>query len=263
MFCLTYAVCSFSLHYSQPMLMRTLLGVGLLGVLVSGGMAVSFLYKKANRESHEPNWFVFLFVTMLIGWTLGMWFGNLNYDNTMRPYYDYAGLNEYHYVDPSQMRGSQMMDAGRVFFVNGTNLDIRRSMGFKNLDTYCVAPITFDGLSLASYDFWAVGRGCCSGNAADFHCGSYDNVSASSGLRALRDDDRSFFRLAVQQAEATYGIKATHPLFFYWSEDASVEMESYSADGYRYCLIGMIVHFGWQLFAVALTVVGFSKMGQL
>jgi len=258
---LTYAVTSFSLHYTKPILMYALLGAGFIVVAMCGGLAFGIMMKKVKHDFHEPSWLIFLFVTMGIGWILGVIFGNINYTTNMQPFYDYANLNEYYHVDPSRMHGAQLMDAGRAFFVNGTSLDLRRSMGFKNLDTYCVAPLTVAGLPLASYDFWAVGLDCCSGNAADFHCGEYANPTANAGLRFLKDDQRAFFRLAVQQAEATYGIKATHPLFFYWTQDANGEMNAFRQEGYRYYCIGMVVHFGWQLLSVLLAVMGFAKLG--
>lgn len=260
MFCFTYAVTCFSVHYTNPSLMYVLLGVSLLVCLAYGGMALGVVVKKLHHEWHEPNWYIFLFATLLIGWVLGAVYGNVNYWYYMQSAYDYGNLNEYYYVNPARMRGAQMMDAGKVYFVNGTGLDLRRSMGFKNLDTYCVAPITLDGLPLASYDFWAVGLGCCSGNSADFHCGQYDNPNALSGLRFLQDKERAFFRLAVQQAEATYGLKSDHPLFFYWTDNAAGEQDGFAADGYKWYLIGMLVHFAWQSFCVALAAIGFNKM---
>ena len=79
-------------------------------------------------------------------------------------------------------------------------------------------------LPLETYDFWAIGMDCCSVNAADFHCGAglgwilsvrperakgqartggeVGNFKAHSGLRLLDDRQRSFYRLAVEQAGA-------------------------------------------------------------
>ena len=122
-------------------------------------------------------------------------------------------------------------------------------MAFKNVDTYCVAPVSvLQGpqfncrcaerrlsapggvvLPLETYDFWAIGMDCCSVNAADFHCGmglgwascllplshgrsaraaralagEVGNSKAHSGLRLLDDRQRSFYRLAVEQAAGT------------------------------------------------------------
>merc|ERR1719229_1793030 len=114
-------------------------------------------------------------------------------------------------------------------------------MGFKNLDTYCVAPVTVRGVPLASYEFWAVGLGCCSSGAADFHCGDYGHPSAHSGLRLLREDQADYFRLAVRMAESAYGIKTRRPLFFLWTRDAEQAMDTFRDEGYKYYVIGMLV----------------------
>mmetsp|Transcript_53489 Transcript_53489/g.152417 ORF Transcript_53489/g.152417 Transcript_53489/m.152417 type:complete len:361 (-) Transcript_53489:79-1161(-) len=266
LFCLMYAVMSFQLHYLRPWLCYVLCGCGLLPVVISAGLAVrSMIAKLLPDQAREPQWFIFITLTMFVAWILGVIFGDLNFWTNMQLYYNYMNLNEYNLVNPATMRGQQLMDAGRIHFTNSSGLDLRRSMGFRNLDVYCVAPISIRGagtmLPLASYDFWAVGLGCCSGNTADFHCGDYDNPRARTGLRLLRDDQRAFFRLAVQQAESTYSIKARHPLFFYWGEDPTQEMVYYRDEGYKYYLIGMLAHFGWQLLSTTLAASGFAKLG--
>lgn len=266
-FCLVYALTSFSLHYNSPWLCWLLVSVfALITAAIGVGALLALRAKFKNDENREPTWFVFLFITMTIAVVVGAVLGNMNFTTFMQKYYDYDNLAEYKYVDVSQNRGAQVMDGARLSFIEGTALDLRKAMGFKNLNTYCVAPITVSTsdnvrAELSSYDYWAVGMNCCSGDLTDFHCGAYNNPKARGGLRLLQDDQRPFFRLAVQQAEAMYHIKATHPLFFYWSEDPTKEMESWKEEGYKFFFLGMLVHFCWQLLCVVLGIVGFSKMG--
>mmetsp|Transcript_73441 Transcript_73441/g.165043 ORF Transcript_73441/g.165043 Transcript_73441/m.165043 type:complete len:329 (+) Transcript_73441:135-1121(+) len=267
-FIFVYASTSFAAHYRRPWLTWILDAVALVAVLVSGGFALRAMRKKVlPGERPEPNWLMFLFLTMLVGWICGVVFGNLNYWTNLQPYYDYNNLNEYSDVTPATVRGQQLMDAGRIRFTNATRLDLRKSMGFKNLDTFCVAPISITGTSagtllpLDSYDFWAVGLGCCSSNSDDFHCGEYNNPSAKSGLRLMDDYQRAYFRLAVQQAEAAYNIRAGHPIFLYWMQNPQTEINAYQDDGYKYFLLGVFSFFAYQLFIVVASTIIVSKAG--
>jgi len=263
LFCVVYAVMSFSLHYTQPGLCYLIVACCGLAVLASGFLAGQAVKRRATQpgSQQDPTWLIFLFFTMLVAWSGAFVLGDLNFWYNMQPYYDIQNLNTYPSVSPASTRGQQLMDAGRVFFTAGTKLDLTKSMGFRNLDLYCVAPISTGDAPLASYDFWAVGLNCCSGTSADFHCGEFNNPRASAGLRLMRDDQRAFFRLAVQQAEAAYSIKAIHPLFFYWMQDPVAEMNSYQDDGFKYYLLGMFTMFSFQLFCVVVATIAFSKMG--
>lgn len=203
----------------------------------------------------------FFFVSLVVAWALGFKLGTDNYRTYMAPYYDLGMMNNYTMVYPNRLKGSQLMDAGIVEFAPGTRLDVKKSMGFKNKELFCVAPITFGASPLESYDFWAVGTDCCSGNQADFHCLNYNNPEASGGIRLMSSWDRAYYRLAVQQAEAFYNIKANHPLFFTWSVHPSTKAEKMKEDGHAAWLAWVASYLIIQLFAVLVATMIFSRIG--
>jgi len=259
-----FAVMSFSIHYHSPQLANVMVLVGGIMVLIAGLLAyLAWRKRQENFANRDPTWFIFGFIALLIGWILGTVFGSLNFTYNMQPYYDVLNLSSYPSVNPAKEKGQQLMDGGRVYFTEGSVLDRTKSMSFKNLDLYCVAPIVNTKEPLQSYDFWAVGLNCCSSTTSDFRCGEFNNPHARSGLRLMRDDQRPFFRLAVQQAEAAYNIRATHPLFYYWTPDPVAEINSYRDDGFKYFLLGVFTHFLFNMFCVACAVVGFSKIGRV
>lgn len=256
---------SMSLHYKTPNRCYFLVGLAFLAVLGSGLMAVfSMKQRYVVSAVREPNWVIFFFICMALAWVLAYSMGEYNFAHNMRPFNDLRNLNNFTNVNPSRIRGQMMMDAGYVTFVPGTRLDIGRSMGFKSDSTYCVAPIVFGSEQMPYYDFWAVGTDCCSGTAADFHCNNFNNPYADGGLRLVggdSDEQRPFYRLAVQQAEAAHGIQAVHPLFFRWVQDPVAVTESYHTDGARFIAFGLLAHLMLQLFLVAIATIAFSKMG--
>jgi len=257
LFSALYAVMSFSFHYQHPTWAWFLVFSGYAIAIITA----IFAYRTKKRD-RDPMWFTFAALAFFLAVISATTLGDMNFWYNMQPFYDIENLNTYPSVNPAREKGQQLMDAGRVYFADQTGLDMRKAMGFKNLDLYCVAPIVHGQDQLASYDFWAVGLNCCSGVSSDFRCGEFNNPHARSGLRLMRDDQRPFFRLAVQQAEAAYNIKATHPLFFYWMQDPVAEMNSYRDDGFKYYLLGIFTHFAFNLFCVVCAVVGFSKIGR-
>jgi len=276
LFCAMYWTMSFYLHYQKPFLCWTLMFFGLCVVIITGLFAYGAFKRKREALAgtqfltagtaayHEPTWLIFLFITCLLAWICGAVVGDVNFFSHVEPYYDLINLNTYPGVDPSRARGQQMMDGGTLLFTEDSKLDLSMSMGFKNLDLYCVAPIVESShpkQAYSSYDFWAVGMNCCSGNRADFHCGEFNNVRAAAGLRLMHDDQRAFYRLAVQQAEAAYKIRADHPLFFVWMQDPAAEVNAYMEAGQKFYLIGIFVAFLVQLFLVVVCCMVFSKLG--
>lgn len=262
LYCAVFAARTFSIRYTSPSSSMLIVLGALCVVCVCFALAYhAWQRKRSGDPRYQPMWYIFLFLTTLLAVLLALVSGEANWALNMSQYFNMAHLNDYGYVDPARMRGQQMMDAGRVGFVNSTFLDLRLSMGFRNDEVYCVAPITSTSSPLASYDFWAVGLNCCSGSTADFHCGEYNNPRAHGGLRLMKDNQRAYFRLAVQQAEAAYGIQAEHPLFFRWTSDPDGEQGAYMAVGVKAFFLGVWGHFFLQAVFVSLALYLFSKVG--
>ncbi|CAK9045086.1 Catechol O-methyltransferase [Durusdinium trenchii] len=264
LFVLVYSLCSFQIHYSQPILCNISVFVLLAMLLIVCVKAVTSRIRifTGIAPEREPSWWIFFAFSLLLAWFMGYRQGNQNFALASK-YYDLGNLNNYTMVYPNRMLGQQLLDAGIVQFAPGSQLDIQKSMGFKNGQLYCVAPIVFGTSTPVSYDFWAVGTDCCSGNKADFSCRNYNNPQASGGIRLMDSGDRAYYRLAVQQAEATYNIKATHPLFFTWEVEPSKKVLSWLLEGHQTFAAWMVSYLVFQLFLVAVAAVVFSKIGPL
>jgi len=263
LFAIVAAALSFELHQDSPGLMCFTVLCCLVVVLACTYLAGLTAVKRWNGDmAREPYWYFILAASMLIAFGTSFYLGEINWWNNLLPYMELQTLSSHDAVDPATMPGQQLMDVGRVEFLPGTHLDLTRTIGFKNANQFCVAPIVRGNgaPTTGTYDFWAIGLNCCSGASNDFHCGEYDNPNARAGLRIMREDQRAFYRLAVQQAEAAYGIQARHPMFFYWMQDPHLEMESYRDDAMRTFMLGSMAYCAFQLFAMVIAVVAFAKL---
>lgn len=201
--------------------------------------------KQAALEGEEdPTWYLFLAVACVLAWVLGLTCGMLNYSQNMAPYFHLHDLNVVQGVDPATSGGQEFLDASTIVFNNGSHVDQSLSLAFKDSTLYCVAPITVGSLPFATYDFWAVGTNCCNPFGGQFWCGGQvSNPDAHSGLRLMNENERPFYRLAVEQAEAEYKIVGRHPLFFHWVLEPTGKMEGYRHSGWKM----MGIHALWYL----------------
>jgi hypothetical protein len=238
LFAVVFFVMSFSIRFNQPLLCFGIVGGGLFLVLVAGCAA------RMNRRGNEPSLLSFLFWTSLLGWVLAVVGGEANYSATSRKFLTMQSLSTYHSVDPARMSGQQLMDAGIVQFSNNSRLDIGMSMHFRNAEMYCVAPVTSGQEKLVQYDFWIVGKGCCTPRSGSFHCDGVGSSHIAGGARLMNDAERTYYRLAVQQAEAKFGIKADHPLFFTpETQDLDSTAAQSGADSNFWFLTGLFLFF--------------------
>lgn len=263
-FCFTLAMCSFSFRFNQPLTFFVVLGLVLLCSICSCACLVQIQKIRQEREPEMedfPMWLTFLSTTCFLAVLSAILLGFHNYDAHMSTVYQYESLATYKNVEPASYVGQQLVDAGRIVFNDGTRLDLTKSMGFKDTDMYCVAPIVSTNTTADTFvDFWAVGKGCCSGTQADFHCENYNNAQARGGLRLLDEEARPFYRLAVQQAEATYGIMTRKPLFFSWSPDPVKYIEDLHHAGITFCITCIVAYLVVQCFLVACAALVFAKI---
>lgn len=266
--CLVFAmVCGVlslvSVRQDKPLLTWITMGLAGFGALaLAGHTALISMRRWRGEQGPNPYWYVFLTATLLAAWGVAFWLGELNWWNNVLPYTNLQGLSVRYDVDPANAQGQQHMDVGRIVFAKGARLEANLSISFKNVEQYCVAPIVGSShTGLPSYDFWAVGLDCCSGGSpAVFQCGEYSNPKARGGLRVMREEQRAFYHLAVQQAEAAYNIRAQRPLFFYWMEDPIAELESYSEESRQFLLLGVLSFSALQLLLVLAAVFVQSKL---
>lgn len=221
---------SFWVAYSQPAFAR--LVILILLVFWLGTLIFAVRYR---RSSPEPTWYSYASLMFGIAIITGCSLGTSNFEHYMRPFYEIQDLKVIHQLATGVERGQNFMDAGVVYFSHGSHFDGMRSWHFKHRTLYCVAPIITNssGPTTQTYDFWAVGKDCCSLGSSDFRCGAWSNPSARSGIRILSQEDTPFYRLAVQQAETLYGIVAAHPLFFEWAEDPLMEVNHWNAQAFK------------------------------
>lgn len=261
-FILVLGVSSFWMMYTHSGLGHTVIA----GCIFFWLMCVLIAYNR-RRHDPEPAWFSYFAaafgVAIFVAWALGTEIFN-NYN---LPYYMIKDLKVLGHLDASKERGQNVMDAGIIYFADGNKIDATRSWHFKQGDVYCVAPIIKGESGKAvpetqSFDFWAVGKNCCSESSSDFRCGEYNNPLARSAIRILGDQDRAMYRLAVEQSETLYGIMAAHPVFFEWSQDPLETVNAWHAKGFTLYVVYTIAAFVVSLAGVALASCKFAWLGR-
>lgn len=228
---------SFEVRHTSP---AVSLLIGVLMILISSFLTMTTAVRfKQNRP-----------ISMLFSFSVVLWGGLIAgylcgdrywYAHTAK-FFTYQEMASYVNINPSKDKGQSYMDAGVIYFNDGSVVNKSRAIAFHNGLTYCVAPIlhkptmdasalqTVNGFGLpasGTVDFWAVGINCCGQNGEQFSCGESGSSLARSGMRLLDDTARSMYLLAVQEWSATTGLPVRHPLFFHWVVEPIGYMESF------------------------------------
>lgn len=198
------------------------------------------------------------------GWSIvllslvSVFLGVYCFETYTKPYEIYRASQSYIGVAPSANPGAHR-DAGTIEFVAGSRVASEHSIGIRNGDYYCVAPIVDpDGHSYSG--FWAAGVNCCGARGA-FHCGDVSNPQVRSGLVVL---DESYFSMdeipeytkAAEEASAQFTIgMPTKPIFVRWSSDTDADRDQYFRGATSFLLSATAGLFGFMLvFVMALSV---------
>lgn len=223
----------------------------LTAVLIIPAVVASLVVRRSAWQRLGEGLFLFATIFAIVA-------GELNYWHFNQPFFFLESLKTYSNVDPLEVDGVRLMDAGKVHFAEGSRLELDMGMSYTSWDVYCVVPITSQsamsgaGAQLETYDMWAVGVNCCSSGDTNFHCGEWNNHRARAGLRQTSEAQRNFFRLAVSQAEAAYAIRSPHPVFFYWVEDPIKEESFLFQEGFRNWIYANFLHFAVNTFFVVM-----------
>lgn len=259
-FIVCYGITSFHIMYRKPLLVTLTI---LACIVFWLGLTKEALRQK--KESPHPSWL--LYASLMVGLAIffGTVFGYWNYISNSRPYYSIQDLKVIGHIDADVEHGQNTMDAGIFYFADGNHIDSSRSWHFKQGSVYCVAPIigAHSTPQTASFDFWAVGKDCCSTSSSDFRCGAFSDPQARSAIRILNDEDRPFYRLAVEQTETLYNIVSTHPIFVEWTQDPLSDVNTWRMKAYNSYLSSVATFFVFSVIAVLCAAVAFSFIGRV
>lgn len=258
-FLYVFSLLTFDTHFWYPTFVWVLVQIGFLPVffsIMASKGAGAFKVYDSQVQAAGAKWYRLLSFLFLFAYVAGCIAGELNYWFFSHQFYFLDSMKTYSNINPAETPGVQLMDAGKVFFSSGARVATDMGMSYTTWDVYCVAPITTDagmssqGRTLTTYDLWAVGVNCCRSADTNFHCGAYGDPAARAGLRQISENQRGFFRLAVEQAEAAYNIRSAHPVFFYWVQDPSEEESEFFTEAFmNWCMLSSL-HFMSNMFVV-------------
>eukprot|EP00928_Gymnodinium_smaydae_P055244 TRINITY_DN38839_c0_g1_i1.p1 TRINITY_DN38839_c0_g1~~TRINITY_DN38839_c0_g1_i1.p1 ORF type:complete len:333 (+),score=64.64 TRINITY_DN38839_c0_g1_i1:67-1065(+) len=249
-FLLSFAAASFYFHYAAPMAFSC---VVILCLVL--GVERCLAARRASALGREDGLYKnYLAIALALAMLLGFAYGDFNFWTVMQPAYELSYMATYSNVDPSSRRlwtgevlptrGVRFQDAGAIYFNSNTIVDVNRTMSFKMGTLYCVAPILNPSCQKnCGYDFWAVGTDCCAEDASSFNCGDVSKPTAKSGLRMMDESQRSYFRLAVLEAEGSRKLVSPHPILLHWVQDPVAELQRMRTSGYRRFVAAMIFSF--------------------
>jgi len=172
---------------------------------------------------------------LLVAVLLGTWVGLFSYDCCIGNYWMAQKLESRQNVLPSE-NALAYSNSGQIIFADEARVDPSKSVGFKDDNVFCVAPVA-SSVPFEVVQFWAAGTDCC-GSRGSFVCDDAWNPKAHAGVVIrngtffmMGENIRAQYMKAVKLAEVTYGIaSAKEPIFVRWvSNPNQVELNIWRA----------------------------------
>lgn len=213
----------------------------------------------------------------LLAVSLGAYLGDLGWNTNWRQYWWMQTGEWFDSVSASTPAGASV-DAAVLQFrysstddlhINETAVDDLRSVGYKDTDFFCVAPILNpreSDATLIRVNYWAIGINCCQ-EYGSFTCddsrvmdGGYGVVMLNGGYPCPDCNDHQF-RMAVVKAESTYGlVSAPSALFVRWVSNPYSLRRSALLGGIFFIVLSTI--FAAALFTLLGTILWYYGVGK-
>lgn len=177
--------------------------------------------------------------------------------------YMYGALPHFEQVYPSESPDAYR-DAGVIQFNPTSYVDSSMSVGFKDSELWCVAPITAPAAPGMSgqpagtvYGWWAVGTDCCE-ERARFRCGMATNPKAHMAMAVIPGSPlySENYKKAVKMAALLYGIAAApDPMFVMWTTNPDENINHMWETAVRWCQTAIIMFLAFPMLAGVFSVV--------
>jgi len=235
-----------SVLYYVGLALILLFPAGSFALLVAGVFSATIGTDTRVRPSAVAYWMWWPFwklALVLVSVAAATSIGDYLYTTQFLPHSRLERMQAYRDVDPRQVSGKRMNDAGIVQFSSVAGVDRARSGCIKNDARYCVAPIVAGGQlqpnANASQDLFMAGVDCCT-CPGEFRCGAWSLPATPGGLRVVDPARVAQFGLAVQEWAATHGRRADRPIFFEWVTDPLTVHDEQYARGVQLKVMSLI-----------------------
>mmetsp|Transcript_9571 Transcript_9571/g.21165 ORF Transcript_9571/g.21165 Transcript_9571/m.21165 type:complete len:304 (+) Transcript_9571:98-1009(+) len=198
-------------------------------------------------------------ILILLAAVLSTLTGIFIYDFYLRRYHALAEYRRYDNVLPSEPADAHR-DAGRLYFAEGTKADSLRSVGYKEVHTYCVAPIVSEATP-GRVEYWAAGVDCCNARADmwcdDIGTGTHGGTRLFEGYegifgKSMGAVNHDYFLKAVDMASAEFDLQSDpNPIFVAWTRDPDALIGRYWMNAIGAWLVSLSIYI---LLAYALAV---------